>query len=61
MRYRKVGDKVTLPGWPARSGKDEMSLSTTIAGRFQLASDRAWRSAGMTSVADVLAGTVRAE
>jgi len=26
----KVGDKVTLLGWPARDGKDEMALSTIV-------------------------------
>jgi len=28
--FVKVGDKVTLLGWPARDGKDEMALSTIV-------------------------------
>ena len=34
--FVKVGDKVTLLGWPARNGKDEMALSTIISGNGEL-------------------------
>ncbi len=27
----KVGDEITVLGWPARNGTDEMALSTIIA------------------------------
>ena len=29
--FVKVGEKVTLLGWPARNGRDEVALSTIIA------------------------------
>ena len=34
--FVKAGDKVTLLGWPARNGKDEMALSTIIDGNSEL-------------------------
>jgi hypothetical protein len=34
--FIKVGDKVTLLGWPARDGKDEMALSAIVTDKGEL-------------------------
>lgn len=34
--FVKVGDEVTLLGWPARNGKDEMALSTIVSDNGEL-------------------------
>ena len=34
--FAKVGDTVTILGWPARNGTDKMALSTIIKGRSKM-------------------------